>query len=326
MAESGLDLELLNRWDLSSLVSGATSAADAQLSDPRTWHAMTYILLAIVSLGCRFLMRSAALWAKISRETLLLLPAVFLYFLVRGAVETRWVEASAHSDQIIALERTLGIFREPKLQGWITSRDILVDLANWVYIWGHWPFITAVTVWLCVRHGEAYFVYRNALLISGAIGLVVFSLYPVAPPRFLSEYGFVDTITLQSRAYRVLQPPAFTNPYAAMPSLHFGWDLLFSLAIIQYSRFLLFRVVGVLMPLAMFLSIILTANHFILDGVAGALVAMVGLAMAMGIARCARPKNVEARSDPRSPGWAGAQRKPILVERSAPAGNSPPRG
>ena len=72
---------------------------------------------------------------------------------------------------------------------------------------------------------------RNAMMVSGAIGLIVFASYPVAPPR-LRGLGLVDTVTSSSTAYRVLQPPAFVNQYAAMPSLHSGWDLLVGIAIV----------------------------------------------------------------------------------------------
>lgn len=86
-----------------------------------------------------------------------------------------------------------------------------------------------------VKRPAAYSVFRNAFFISGTIGIIIFVLYPVAPPR-LADVGVVDTVTMYSSSYRVLQPPAFVNQYAAVPSLHFGWDLLMGIALVTQSR------------------------------------------------------------------------------------------
>ena len=103
------------------------------------------------------------------------------------------------------------------------------------------------------------------MMISGALGMLVFVTYPVAPPR-LADLGLVDTVTQSSDAYRYLQPPAFVNQYAAMPSLHAGWDLLVGIAIFTAPRRTsLLKVVGCVMPLLMAGAVIATANHFVVD-------------------------------------------------------------
>ncbi len=213
----------------------------------------------------------------------IIIPAYFAYFAVRGLVETREAQAFHRAVDIIELEQALGIFWEPGLQGYIMRFDWLVNLANWTYIWGHWPVIVFAAVWLFILHREEYSVYRNAFIISGAIGLVIFFMLPVAPPRFMDAWGFVDTVTERSQAYRVLQPPAFVNQYAAMPSLHFGWNLLVGIAIFRQGKSRLFKVIGVALPVVMFASIVLTANHYIIDGVAGGTLALLGLGGAMMI-------------------------------------------
>jgi membrane-associated phospholipid phosphatase len=119
---------------------------------------------------------------------------------------------------------------------------------------------------------------------SGAIGMVVFVLYPVAPPR-LADLGLVDTVALHSEAYRVLQPPAFSNLYAAMPSLHVGWNLLMGIAIATAAGHWLLRAVGYALPVLMAASVVLTANHYLVDVVAGAVVALLGLVIATRLER-----------------------------------------
>ena len=215
--------------------------------------------------------------ARFLFELLLILPAYFSYHLVRGAVSGRAEAAFSNADRIIDLERSLGIFWEVQLQGLILGHQPLIDFFNGVYIWGHIPVVGALAIWIFAFRRDAFARYRNAFLISGAIGLVVFVTVPVAPPRFIFEAGFVDTVTQHSEAYRVLQPPAFVNQYAAMPSLHFGWNLLVGVALFETTRPWQMRAFGLIMPLFALAGIVLTGNHYILDAVAGGAVAMASL-------------------------------------------------
>jgi membrane-associated phospholipid phosphatase len=214
--------------------------------------------------------------------------AIAFYFRVRGLTAAQPDVALDHAHQVLALEARLGIDVEHQLQDVATSRDWLTDAANWVYIWGHWPVIITVMVWLALRHRRHFLRLRNAMMVSGGVGLVVFATYPVAPPR-LTALGYVDTVTERSEAYRILQPPAFVNPYAAMPSLHVGWDLLVGIAVASAAGSVLLRWVGRLMPLLMAAAVVLTANHYLVDGVAGAALALAGLAVAVWWERRTEP-------------------------------------
>jgi hypothetical protein len=206
-----------------------------------------------------------------------LLAGYFSYHFVRGAVDGRADEAFENAAALVRVEQGLGIFWEVQLQSLVLSHQIFIDLANWVYIWGHIPVVGALVLWLFLFRREHFARYRNALLISGAIGLVFFVTLPTAPPRLLAEAGFVDTVTEHSRAYRVLQPEAFVNQYAALPSLHFGWNLLVACAVFALTRNRLARAFSLVMPVAMLGGIVLTANHYILDGVLGGAVALIAL-------------------------------------------------
>ena len=139
--------------------------------------------------------------------------------------------------------------------------------------------IGAVALWLFFRRPEHYAIYRNAFLLSGAVGLLLFMTFPAAPPR-LADLGFTDTVVNNSNFYHLLQPPQLTNQYAAFPSLHFGWNLLMGIAILETTRWLPARIFAVVLPLAMLAAIVLTANHYLIDGAAGAAVALLGLLVA----------------------------------------------
>ena len=213
--------------------------------------------------------RSDARWRALPRELLLVVAGIAVYFGVRGLTETNPGQAVDNSLDVVQLESHLGIYVEPALQGVVTGSSAAMTAMNWVYIWGHWPVIAAVLLWLFLRHPDGYRQVRTTLVLSGGIGLVIFALFPVAPPR-LAELGLVDTVTDFSSSYRVLQPPAFVNQYAAMPSLHVGWDLLMGYALFTWGRHRLLRAVGLVLPLLMAAAVVLTANHYLVDAVAGA--------------------------------------------------------
>jgi membrane-associated phospholipid phosphatase len=223
----------------------------------------------------------------VAHEAAIFVCAFLVYFGVRGLTEGDPSRAVQHARQLIDLERALGLYHEPWLQGLIVDHHWLVTAANWVYIWGHWPVIIGTGGWLLCSYSATYRLVRNTFLISGAIGLVIFATFPVAPPR-LADASVVDTVTLHSNSYRVLQPPAFTNQYAAVPSLHFGWNMIIGMVIVHRVRRPLVRVFGLLLPVVMAWAVVFTANHFILDVVAGGAVALAGLWLAWILQQRAR--------------------------------------
>ena len=151
----------------------------------------------------------------------------------------------------------------------------------------------------------------SELLASGAIALLIYWLYPVAPPRELPELaaqfdaaapayilGFFDTMEQYlGYAYDTQSTRAFVNPYAAMPSLHFGWDLLLGIAIIAAFRRTalawLAMAIGIGLPLLQIFAITTTANHYLIDAVAGGIVAIAGLGVALALRRWGYPWLVE---------------------------------
>lgn len=226
------------------------------------------------------------------REVAFLLTAALMYSLVRGLTNDRVDAAFRHADQVISFERSVGIFVETDLQGLILGHDWIVDAANSVYIYGYWPVFALTLVWLIVRRPGAYPLYRNAILASGALSLVLFAFYPLAPPRFLPEHGFVDTIAREAPTYRDVTSPTFVNEYAAMPSLHFGWILLLGIAWVALARHVVIRALGASMPVFMFAAIVLTGNHYIVDALVGGLVVLFGLTAAVLIERRKRRRAV----------------------------------
>ena len=262
--------------------------------------------------------------------------AFLLYFGVRGAVVDRPEVAYWHARDVIDAQRWLGIFWEDSLNDWAAGHKLVAQAMNLVYFYLHFPLIIAFGIWLYFFRRPRYTLTRDAFLASGAIALVIYWLYPVAPPRELPELasqfdptapayinGFLDTMQeYLGYAYDTQSTRTFVNPYAAMPSLHFGWDLLLGIGIIRAfwgQRWLwVMAPIGVAMPILQLFSITLTANHFFLDALAGGIVAIAGVGLALAVERWAYPwigdrlrrsplrGLVEATEDPREPARTSA--------------------
>lgn len=215
----------------------------------------------------------------VAREAAVVVIFGLTYAGVRELTEGSTALAVGNAERLARLERALGFAWEHAVQSVVLGSGVLVDLANWMYIWGHWPVIATVAIVLFAVRRDRYRLLRNAVIISGLIGFAFFALFPAAPPR-LVDAGLVDTITRWSDSYRTLQPPRWTNQYAAMPSLHFGWNLLVGIVLFGTTRSLVVRAFSILMPAAMAFAVVATANHWIVDVVAGAAVVLVGYLLA----------------------------------------------
>ncbi len=235
-------------------------------------------------------------WPELTKQIFMIGLAVLLYFGVRGQTEGAEALALQHGRDVLDLETKLHLDWEMGLQSLVTPSRVLTTLGNWIYIWLHWPVMVLTLLYLHRSNRLEFLMLRNAMFVSGAIGLVIFISYPVAPPRMLD--GFTDTVTDLSTSYRVLQPPNLVNKYAAVPSLHAGWNLLVGVAFYRASTHRTFlRVFGIVSAAAMAYAVVATANHYILDVVAGYAVALVGLAVSLAITVPI------ARRIPPLPGW-----------------------
>jgi PAP2 superfamily len=275
----------------------------------------------------RTLTRATLIW--LSLQLAIMVVGVVVYFGVRGLTAGDPQTAVENARGVVTAERWLGVHLPAATQEALITSDPLATVANWVYIWGHWPVIAATLLWLALAHRRHFYRLRNAMLISGFLGLFIYAFYPVAPPRLVG-LGYVDTVAEQSNSYRVLQPPAFVNQYAAMPSLHVGWDLLVGLAVLGAAGTAWLRWVGRLMPVLMIVAVVVTANHYVLDVVGGVALGLVGLAGAMALERRRDAQGPAPGLRPGIAAPAALPRPPTVVPRprTAPeaAGRPDPAG
>jgi hypothetical protein len=226
-------------------------------------------------------------WLHHLRELLIIVGAYFLYMYTR-ALFFDDIEASAlaNASTIIALEKSLGFFWEPDWQAWaIASAQTVVVFFNWAYIFTFWPIILTAALILYVGNRPRYIYYRNVVLLSFVLALLGFMLFPLAPPRMMASY-FVDTINAFGPAFYASREFAnYYNPYAAMPSLHFSWTVMFGIVFLRSGNRWV-RVPGILYPAVTLLAITITGNHYILDAIGGGiLIAGAFAALELGI-RC----------------------------------------
>ena len=200
------------------------------------------------------------------------------YRLLRRLIPTDWPLAIANAHHVLKLEQVTHLAWEKGIQDTFLRFPEVVKAMNWFYLSSHFIVTGAFFVWLYWRNREGFSIFRDGFLLATAISLVIHWRYPTAPPR-LADMGVRDTIDLYS-GVNIGKPHAerFSNPVAAVPSLHAGWALALGVGLVLYARNFLLRAAGVVYPSAVLLTIVVTGNHFIFDALTGALVMAVGFA------------------------------------------------
>jgi hypothetical protein len=201
-----------------------------------------------------------------------------VYRLLRRLIPTDWPLAIQNAHHVEHLERVLHVNLEGPLQRAFLHVPDVVKGMNWFYLSSHFLVTGVFFVWLYWRSREGFAIFRDGFLLGTAIALVIHWRYPTAPPR-LANLGIKDTVEMYSHV-NIGEPhhERFSNPVAAVPSLHAGWAIALGAGLMLYARSWLGRIVGALYPCAVLLTIVVTGNHFVFDAVAGALVMAIGFA------------------------------------------------
>jgi hypothetical protein len=212
-----------------------------------------------------------------------------LYEVVRGQGHATLGVAREHTDGIVALERHLHLFGERTIQQaahWVPGLPTLLGIA---YIALHFLGTAAFLIWLHRTHPERFPLVRNTLIAATGLALSIYLLYPVAPPR-LAGLGFVDSVTHNAKVNLSSDLlGSLYNPFAAVPSLHFGYALLVGVTVALLAKGRVARVVGWSYPAVMLLVIVATGNHFFFDAAGGALAIGIGYVAASWVDSPAKP-------------------------------------
>ena len=208
-------------------------------------------------------------------ELLVVLALVKVYDVVRSFAAARPDAALRHGADVLLLETHLHVDLERSVNHWLSTVTVLADLAAGWYQFVH--LLVTLTVLACCywRRPDIYRRARNSLVLVNLVGLAVFWLYPVAPPRLLPGAGFLDIDAIAGFGQGP-KGPISPDMFGAMPSLHLAWATWTVIVARQLLREHEWprRLVPGYAAVTGFV-VVATANHYLMDVVAGIAVSLV---------------------------------------------------
>jgi membrane-associated phospholipid phosphatase len=230
-------------------------------------------------------------WPDALHQLMLFAVADLCYETVRGVSEGSTALAFENARSIATLEQKLGLFFEQDFQAWVIGQRVLVDLANFMYVNSHFVITACALVWLYLRHNDRFYFVRNMFMVAMGLALIGYMAIPTAPPRFLPELGFIDTIAYYADVHHDSAFVAlFFNPYAAVPSMHVAFALMLAVPAMLLVRHRVVKLLWALYPPLVAAVVIATGNHWWLDAAAGAVVALMAALVARVVLSRLRPR------------------------------------
>ena len=226
------------------------------------------------------------LWAALQRrdglkQVLIVLTAFWAYEAARHLIHPNWGAAMHNARRIAELEDALSFAWEQSLQHAFLNVPELIEAMNVFYFVSHFVLTAVFFLWLYRSSRDGFRSFRDGFLWATAIAFVIHWAYPTAPPRLIGDLGIQDTLhVLWNVDIGSPNGSAFSNPVAAVPSLHAGWAVGVGVGIYRYAQSRFLRALGVVYPAVVILTIVVTGNHFIFDAVAGVAVLGLGFAIA----------------------------------------------
>ena len=229
-------------------------------------------------------------------EIALVLVFDLIYESVRNLNQAGAQHAYDNAIRLIGWQRALGLYHEHAMQQWALHYEWLIVAANYYYGSAYIAVTIFALVFLYVRVPDDYPLWRNTLLAGTLLGLIGFAAFPLMPPRLLdgmgghAPFGYVDTL-VKYRTFWSFDSSAMksiSNQYAAMPSLHCGWALWGCAVFLPRVRSWWAKALAVAYPVATILVVIITANHYLLDAVGGAVIFLLGYGIARATTRAGR--------------------------------------
>ncbi len=234
-----------------------------------------------------------------------------IYSTIRNSNTASPGTAFAHAKQLMSLQRFLHINVEESIQNVALHLRPLIIGSNYFYGSMHFIVTIGVAIFLFRKFPDDYPRYRNMLAVATALALIGFSTFALMPPRLLDcyvselataecfvdgseprvqRYGFVDTLARDPAiwSFNSGAMSKLSNPYAAMPSVHCAWALWCAVALRKRVRNTWAKVLAVSYPMVTVAVIVVTANHYLLDAVAGFAVLGIGFLLAQRFTRAGR--------------------------------------
>jgi hypothetical protein len=233
---------------------------------------------AVVAAGRRVLPRG---WTDFGFQVVIWLGFYFSYLAVRSLVDRDPAKAFVNGFRVIGLEQRISphLF-EHTAQQIADKSHILLTATAWTYWNSEFTVIGLTLLWVYLRRHERFANFRNTILLANMIGLIGYALLPTAPPWMFPSFGFVPGVDHSSGVVGAL-----ANPYAAMPSLHAADALVVGVTLFGAVRHWWAKALWAAWPVWVWFCVLATANHFLLDVVAGIAVAVVSLLVVRLVSR-----------------------------------------
>ena len=173
--------------------------------------------------------------------------------------------AFSHARTIERIEHDLRLPSERWTQHLVLGHPLIVQAANLYYATMHFTGMLLFLLWLFVRHRDRYRPIRQVMAWTTLACLLV-QLIPVAPPRMLDN-GIVDTGLLYNQS--VYGNGLAADQLSSMPSVHVAWAVLVGWYVwrVSPSRW---RWIGPAHAVLTVLIVVVTGNHYWLDGIVAA--------------------------------------------------------
>ena len=224
------------------------------------------------------------------RQVLLFAAAYYAYRIVRGAVDGRASDAFQNARELISIERATHTFVEPAVQAWATGQQWVIDAASYMYVHSHFTVTVAALAYIYLFHNPSFYFVRNMFLVAMIIALAGYALYPTAPPRFMPEWGFTDSVVrFTGSGVDDAKVNWLVNPFAAVPSMHVGFAVMVGWPLARLVKPRPLKLLWFLYPFLVGFTVVATGNHFWMDAFLGALTAGVSAYVADRLLARARP-------------------------------------
>ncbi len=210
---------------------------------------------------------------------------------VNNLGEVRQRLAEHHGRQLLDLEGALRLSPEHALNAWTAGHHLLTEVVVFWYQNIHGTVTFGLIAWLWWRRPDLLPPLRAGLISVNLAALAVFWTWPVAPPRMLAQPSFLDLVAVVGGQSGHWPPGAVSldaNQLSALPSLHIAWAIWSAIVLWRLSGRRRLRAVAVVYPLLTAAAVMATANHYLADAVAGALLAGLAVAGADRVLACSK--------------------------------------
>ena len=183
---------------------------------------------------------------------------------LEGTVET----SLANARSVRELEGALGLDVEGPFVRFGAASPV-DGILEWLYTGIHVPALFGFFAAACVYAPERYARLRTIYVVSFLPALLAIGLYPLAPPHWISELGFGPAPEQGELAGSI--DTLIHNSTAAIASQHFGFAVFIAAASLWLAPRSPFAWATLAYPVLVFVIIVGTGNHYVLDCIVGTL-------------------------------------------------------